>query len=369
MTTKEQREIRQLADDALSLIRVARGVTRDLADQFARPTQPAALGDLLTRNLQAHTSAWEKSNQLAAAIKTAKVTAWETSAEILLEKTTLAKEKAAQLKTCMQVAPPNQQAIAAALREAFDAADEAANRMVDFRSAIEKSEENPGKQTAWATLLSSMKENAGTLIAVVGTFILAAIVIAVLILILWVLMGGGKFLTQISQIETARGLITFLVCLATVGIALMLVLGGLLLNGENKEDREKRFSQGKDVLTVLVGILGTILGFYFASDQSTRNASANAAAMTNVAAMNVAPVLLARVPGGTTVTMGTSITGGKPPYTYSVSLTDGTVLIKDEKNSDGRILQFLTNAPASKTATLSVQDSSTNRQEMKFEIK
>lgn len=71
----------------------------------------------------------------------------------------------------------------------------------------------------------------------------------------------GGWLRQAGQPSTARGLITFVVVGATLIIALALV--GFLIFGDSK-DRDKRFSQGKEVLTIFIGILGTIMGFYYA---------------------------------------------------------------------------------------------------------
>ena len=77
----------------------------------------------------------------------------------------------------------------------------------------------------------------------------------------------------ISSPETgARGLITFSVAMVTVAIALMMVFyvifGPVTSDADaDPEARIKdfttRFTSGKDVLMVFVGILGTIMGFYY----------------------------------------------------------------------------------------------------------
>ncbi len=77
----------------------------------------------------------------------------------------------------------------------------------------------------------------------------------------------------ISSPETgARGLITFSVAIVTVAIALMMVFYVIFGpvktdNDASPEDRMNdfttRFTSGKDVLMVFVGILGTIMGFYY----------------------------------------------------------------------------------------------------------
>lgn len=72
-------------------------------------------------------------------------------------------------------------------------------------------------------------------------------------------------LAGLARPEEARGLITFLFGVATVGIALVIVLAVFLSTG-SKEEVAERFRMGKDILAVLIGVFGTIIGFYFGSE-------------------------------------------------------------------------------------------------------
>jgi hypothetical protein len=88
------------------------------------------------------------------------------------------------------------------------------------------------------------------------------------IVLLWVIVhvaskDGQGFLTLLARPEIARGLITFLIAIATVGIAIILAISTLVLTEGDGGD--KRFDRGKQVLSVLIGVLGTIVGFYFGS--------------------------------------------------------------------------------------------------------
>jgi hypothetical protein len=78
---------------------------------------------------------------------------------------------------------------------------------------------------------------------------------------------GDQFVNwfdRAGQMNSARGIITTLVVLVTVVIALVLVFGVLFVEpGTYKE----RFSLGKDVLTIFIGILGTIMGYYYAENR------------------------------------------------------------------------------------------------------
>src|SRR5207253_2413672 len=81
----------------------------------------------------------------------------------------------------------------------------------------------------------------------------------VLFLILGVI-GPYSILGDLADIEKARGLITFLIAFGTVAIALILSISVIISRGARAQ---QRFTQGKEVLTVLIGVLGTIAGFYF----------------------------------------------------------------------------------------------------------
>jgi hypothetical protein len=74
---------------------------------------------------------------------------------------------------------------------------------------------------------------------------------------------GQTFLEKLANKEVARGLITFLIALSTVGIAIILAISTVVLT--EGPDGDKRFDRGKQVLSVLIGVLGTIVGFYFGS--------------------------------------------------------------------------------------------------------
>jgi ABC-type uncharacterized transport system permease subunit len=88
---------------------------------------------------------------------------------------------------------------------------------------------------------------------------------------------NDKLISSLATIATARGLITFLITVITVAIALVLVLATVV---SESPDRIQRFQHGKDLLTVLIGILGTIVGYYFG--QSTDTAKG----------LNIAPVYI-----------------------------------------------------------------------------
>jgi hypothetical protein len=73
---------------------------------------------------------------------------------------------------------------------------------------------------------------------------------------------NGNFIS--SPDDSARVLITFMVAVGTIAIAVLATLTAMVIR-----DFEKRFVLAKEILTILVGILGTIIGFYFGTAKST----------------------------------------------------------------------------------------------------
>ena len=65
--------------------------------------------------------------------------------------------------------------------------------------------------------------------------------------------------------EAARTLITFLVAVSTVAIAFLAILTAMVIR------QLERFALAKEVLSILVGILGTIVGFYFGTANNPAN--------------------------------------------------------------------------------------------------
>jgi hypothetical protein len=163
-----------------------------------------------------------------------------------------------------------------------------------------------------------------------------AVAVLILGMIIWGLWGKGGFLSSLSDMAVARGLITFLITFTTVGIAIILAISTIF--SSTGDDEDKRFDKGKQVLSVLIGILGTIVGFYFGSSTDVRHESATGEART----LAIAPANVSNLQPkkGEKFTISSFVSGGKPPYSYSVTF-DSLVLpaIKDATSLDGIIKQ------------------------------
>lgn len=72
--------------------------------------------------------------------------------------------------------------------------------------------------------------------------------------------NSTPLLHQLSDPATARGLITLLISVGAVWVAIILAVGAF----SNAD--EKQFSRAKDVLVIMIGLLGTIVGYYFGAE-------------------------------------------------------------------------------------------------------
>lgn len=152
--------------------------------------------------------------------------------------------------------------------------------------------------------------------------------------------AGGVFLKSLQAPETARGLITFLVAFTTVAIALILVLYALLSSG-GSQDLKDRFGFGKEILTSLIGVLGTILGFYFGSSTQPTAEEALKPELSRAQALQVASAFISneQPKKGERMMLSSFVSGGTPPYIYSISFIPSNILnpVVNRTSPDGVI--------------------------------
>jgi uncharacterized membrane protein len=145
-----------------------------------------------------------------------------------------------------------------------------------------------------------------------------------------------KVIYPLQNAQYARGLITFLVVFATVLIAVILTLYVVLGNPGNDADQEKRFNRGKEVLTIFIGVLGTIVGFYFASTSASPDATRS---------LTTSPIVISneQPKNGDTITIMSLVSGGTPPYNYSITFKPSNIIqnIQSVASPDGVIQESI----------------------------
>jgi hypothetical protein len=179
----------------------------------------------------------------------------------------------------------------------------------------------------------------------------AAMLFAIVLLIGASTLGldKGLVLAKMGQVEFARGLITYLFAVVTIGTAVVLVVSALTT--EETPAHERRFERGKEILALLLGVFGTIVGFYFGS-------AVTASGPTGETLVTVVPIHLSAttVAPGAPFNLTTYVTGGKAPYKFATFYDDDAVKPGEPVEASGWILKSLT-APspaAQKPVTLHV---------------
>lgn len=208
----------------------------------------------------------------------------------------------------------------------------------DFNDTWEKWSKNQKKKPEEETRVETKLDRIGVWLAGNAEKVFSGVVIIVFVGILGhAFVSESGALARMNDIATARGAITFLFALGTITLAVMLVGSSLFTFIDSDREfkrRKERFNQGKEILSILIGILGTIVGFYFGaingSDGSTQALSVSVPQIIN---SNPAP--------GETFSMVAQVQGGKPPYEYNFKFNGelGITPIENMFSTSGLIVQ------------------------------
>ncbi len=177
-------------------------------------------------------------------------------------------------------------------------------------------------------------------------FFLIFIVIA---LIAAAIIKDAPVIGKLSDASFARGLITFIISVATIGLAFILVFQAFASPADQQAD--ERFRRAREVFTVLMGVLGTIVGFYFGSADK-------------LAPLQIAPIRAAAKH------ITTHISGGYAPYRYSITSPDKDFKEISGTSEDGWIIENLEQATKPQSAlTLEVADSKEQKATRKIDLR
>jgi hypothetical protein len=178
----------------------------------------------------------------------------------------------------------------------------------------------------------------------------------------------GDLLRFLQSIPGARGLITFLIAIGTIAIAVILTLGSVLIDtGTNHQVLKERLAAGKEILTVLVGVLGTIVGFYFANSGGTPAAEKMTIAFVEGPPTSVQP--------GQVFTISGKTTGGEMPYsaTPTIKVGKGVMASNASVSEQGDVKVTFTVAkeaqPGLTTIEVIVQDKFGQKAPLKSDIR
>jgi len=183
------------------------------------------------------------------------------------------------------------------------------------------------------------------------------IVISTILLIGASVFGIDKgVLTGMAKPDFARGLITYLFAIVTIGVALALILW-VLAGPDPTDANDARFQRGKEILGLLMGVFGTIVGFYFGAE-SSKPPSPN----LEISTLDVDPKL---PQSGSTITLRAVVRGGTPPYKVGVAQGNDNLELNDLAGDGGWVSKQVklrdVKPGESPTIRMSVQDATGKR--------
>ncbi len=161
-----------------------------------------------------------------------------------------------------------------------------------------------------------------------GATLLGMVLLAILTLFLAAIIygvfftdAGRQVLDNLREHAYARGVITFLIAVATITVALVLVVA--VLSGIGQDKAAERFNHGREVLSLLIGVLGTVVGFYFGASTAGPEPP------------SVSPPIfeLADAQGEFTA----FVTGGEAPYRYTLVFEPSGIPPIEDATTDGWI--------------------------------
>ena len=154
------------------------------------------------------------------------------------------------------------------------------------------------------------------------------IVLSVLFLILCAMFGWDRGVLQnMSKTEYARGLITYLFAVVTIGTAVVLVVSALTSRADDQH--KAQFERGKEVLSLLLGVFGTIVGFYFGAEVAKGAEESLRIIPIHLSSDTVAP--------NAKIKLTTVVSGGQPPYQFGVGLDQAPAAITGHVGEGGWI--------------------------------
>lgn len=237
---------------------------REAADQAAEAAKGTGEEEARTSEATAAATAVVEGEKAIASAKEAtklaedKRTAAEQDAEAKRTASVTAATAAAAAKGVAESAQVDAQAAEKALALAIDAAARA--EAVSSDGAAPPSIPPAAPATKGDRKRQFVSDNATALLV-------GSLVILLFVVFLFALWPGG-LLESLSDIPTARGLITFIFAFGLIFVALFLLIA---LFVDRDDDVNEKFSSAKEIFTALIAVLGTIMGFYFGIEQVQEN--------------------------------------------------------------------------------------------------
>ncbi|HEX3018673.1 MAG TPA: hypothetical protein VHP36_00150 [Chitinispirillaceae bacterium] len=146
---------------------------------------------------------------------------------------------------------------------------------------------------------------------------------------------GRSILDALGEAGVARGLITILFAVSTVFVTMMLTVYSVFINKNEIQAEEKVFPRAMQILSTLIGVLGTIVGFYFGQ------AVAQGEEQTKALKLEDALMETDSLSNNKLFKITANITGGNPPYNFTIKFVNvDTIKTISNLSSQNRIAEL-----------------------------
>lgn len=156
-----------------------------------------------------------------------------------------------------------------------------------------------------------------------GPLIVFYLMLVLIVGILVALVGNAPILSRLSDTNFARGVITFIIVVGTLGLAFVMVYQSFFSTSASDDG----FRRAREVFAGFMGVLGTIVGFYFGSAEKPS------------AALELSAVRI------TESRLATYVSGGVRPYKYFIRSSATEFPEIKGSSEDGWILEQLVKSP------------------------
>ncbi len=156
---------------------------------------------------------------------------------------------------------------------------------------------------------------------------------------------------RMDDVALARGIIRAILCIGTITIAFILVAARWVTIEPSAEAKE-RFTQSKEIFSLLLGILGTVIGWYFGQQGAAGSALVKPAVAAAVTSTET-------VPAGGNFALAAQIQGGVPPYRITIESSPPELFDPLEINSPSHMIRQTVsihkNAPTSSLSRIKLR--------------
>lgn len=141
----------------------------------------------------------------------------------------------------------------------------------------------------------------------IGAIILGAMTI------IGVFLGSPDKLASLSDTALTRGFITFIFTIGTISLFLVITASTVF---DSRSQPEDKYNRAKTILSMLIGIFGTVLGYYFGLPEGGAGVEQTLELRDIVVVADDAKLKDGKF------SIRTSVAGGKAPFTYYIKAID-----------------------------------------------